>query len=59
MEKVLDRLVATHAADPEVQPHLYILPLPYKSWARPSGVLQGYLAHKKQRPSRTLQWDYA
>jgi hypothetical protein len=22
-------------------------------------VLQGYLAHKKQRPPRTLQWDYA
>jgi len=22
-------------------------------------MLQGYLAHKKQRPPRTLQWDYA
>jgi hypothetical protein len=21
--------------------------------------LQGYLAHTKQRPPRTLQWDYA
>ena len=28
-----------------------------EAWLR--GIVQGYLAHTKQRPPRTLQWDYA